>query len=154
MYAQDSIYRGAIENNIRDILKKWPIAIKCDIGEHMAQKPKEKKRRYVRRRPYSGRFREYYKRIVPLQGIVKVKASARAEASKCRICTICSKLFYIPPGRWNQKVCPDCKRKEKEAVGVKICDWCHEPFMPKRRDANTCSPKCRKALSRQKKRRF
>jgi hypothetical protein len=47
----------------------------------------------------------------------------------------------------SQKICPDCKDREKEKPQLKICEWCEKPFTPARRHAKTCSPACRKMLS-------
>lgn len=38
--------------------------------------------------------------------------------------------------------------KPRRAKNVCVCAWCRQVFQATRYDAKTCSPKCRKALSR------
>jgi len=38
--------------------------------------------------------------------------------------------------------------KPRRAKNVCVCAWCRHVFQSTRSDAKTCSPKCRKALSR------
>jgi hypothetical protein len=47
----------------------------------------------------------------------------------------------------NQKICPDCKDREKEKPLPKTCEWCGKIFTPARSHAKTCSQACRKRLS-------
>jgi hypothetical protein len=75
----------------------------------------------------------------------------------------CGKEFYFVQGPFrnekgliitpyrNQKICPECKEKEREKPLPRICTVCGILFAPKRRnDAKTCSPTCRKKRSDQR----
>jgi hypothetical protein len=53
----------------------------------------------------------------------------------------------------NQKICPECKRKErmeKEMMVPRLCAICGSDISHKRRGAKTCSDNCRKSLSMKK----
>jgi len=40
------------------------------------------------------------------------------------------------------------EKRTRRVRAIKDCDFCGEPFEAKARHKKTCSPKCRKALSR------